>query len=405
MLDIDKIRAEFPILTQKIQKKDLVYFDNAATSQKPKSVLSALAHYYEAINSNVHRGAHTLAAAATEAFEQTRLLAQAFMNAEHLEEIIFTRGTTEGINLVAASYGRTVLRPKDEVLVSMLEHHSNIVPWQLACQATGAVLKVIPIHADGSLDQEAYRNLLSNRTKIVAFNHVSNALGTVNPVKDMIKEAQAVGAVVLVDGAQAAPHFRINVQDLNADFYVFSAHKVYGPTGFGVLYGKKKWLEQMPPYMGGGEMIKEVSFERTTYNVLPYKFEAGTPNIADAVAFAESLRFVQQHGLENIAKHENELHDYAMQLLPKVKGFRAIGTAAQKVGVISFLVANTHHFDLGMMLDAQGVAVRTGHHCTQPLMRHLGIEGTVRASFAVYNTKREVEVFVEALEKCVKMLT
>ncbi|TAF34442.1 MAG: cysteine desulfurase [Cytophagales bacterium] len=404
MLDISKIRAEFPILSQTVKNKPLIYFDNAATSQKPRSVLNALNGYYEKLNSNVHRGAHTLAAAATEAFEQTRELARLFINAANLEEIIYTKGTTEGINLVASSYARTMLKAQDEVLVSGMEHHSNIVPWQMACQATGAVLRVIPVLANGTLDQEAYAKLLTKRTRLVAFTHVSNALGTINPVKDMVKMAHEVGAVVLVDGAQAAPHFKIDVQDIDADFYVFSAHKVYGPTGFGILYGKKALLEAMPPYMGGGEMIKEVSFEHTTYNVLPYKFEAGTPNIADAVAFAEAIEFVNMHGQTAIAAHEKALHDHALELLMPIKGFKPIGTAPQKAGVLSFVVDKVHHFDVGMLLDAQGVAVRTGHHCTQPLMRHFGLEGIVRASFAVYNTKEEVEIFVESLKKVLKML-
>lgn len=404
MLDIKKIREDFPILHQEVKGKPLIYFDNAATSQKPRVVIEALTRYYGGYNSNVHRGAHTLADKATQAFEDTRKKAQKFLNAAHLEEVIFTRGTTEGINLVAQSYGRSQLQAGDEILLSQMEHHSNIVPWQLVAEQTGAKIKVIPVNEAGELQVEKLSELLTKRTKIVALVHISNALGTINPVAQVIRKAHEVGAVVLIDGAQSSPHLRIDVQELDADFYAFSGHKMYGPTGIGVLYGKKALLEAMPPYMGGGEMIDRVSFEKTTFNDLPYKFEAGTPNIADTVALGAAIDYVTELGQENIARHENELLEYASQKMKEIEGVRLVGTAAHKTSVLSFLVDGVHHYDLGMMLDTSGIAVRTGHHCTQPLMDHFGISGTIRASLAVYNTREEVDRFTEELARLVPML-
>ena len=397
-LDIEKIRAEFPILHQQVNGKPLIYFDNAATNQKPKRVIDALQRHYEMDNANIHRGIHTLAERSTAAFENTRKAVQAFINANEAEEIIFTKGTTESINLVASSWGRKFLNEGDEVLISAMEHHSNIVPWQLICEERGAVLKVMPINQDGDIILEEVDSLLSEKTKMVAFNHASNSLGTVNPVKALVKKAKAVGAKVLVDGAQGTSHLTVNVQDLGVDFYAFSAHKMYGPTGLGVLYGKRDMLEKMPPYQGGGEMIKDVSFGKTTYNDIPYKFEAGTPDIANVIALQEAIAFIDELGKENIAAHEAELTAYATQKLEAIEGVRIIGTAKEKVSVVSFEVAGIHHFDLGMWLDAKGVAVRTGHHCTQPLMDFYCIEGTARASFSVYNTIEEIDAFIEALK-------
>lgn len=404
MLDLKKIREEFPILHQDVKGKPLIYFDNAATSQKPRRVVEALTRYYDGYNSNVHRGAHTLADKATQAFEETRDAVRQFIGAAHREEVIFTRGTTEGINLVAQSYARNRLKTGDEILLSEMEHHSNIVPWQIVAEQTGAIIKVIPVNDAGELDMAAFEKQLSEKTKIVAIVHISNALGTINPVEEIIRKAHQKGAVVLVDGAQSSPHLRIDVRALDADFYVFSGHKMYGPTGIGVLYGKKDLLEAMPPYMGGGEMIDRVSFEKTTYNELPYKFEAGTPNIGDTVALHEAIRFVEEIGQEAIAGHENDLLGYATQKMEAIEGVRIVGTAANKTSVISFLVEGVHHYDLGMMLDTSGIAVRTGHHCTQPLMDRFGIPGTVRASLAVYNTKEEVDRFAEELERQITML-
>jgi cysteine desulfurase / selenocysteine lyase len=403
-MDLEKIRAEFPILQQKIQGKPLIYFDNAATSQKPRQVLEALQHYYTDMNANVHRGIHTLAERATAAFEETREAVRAFINAPSVEQVIFTRGTTESINLVAGSFGRKFIGPGDEIIVSTMEHHSNIVPWQMLCEEKGAVLKVIPINDAGELLLDEYEKLLSERTKLVALVHVSNALGSVNPVAEVVRLAHRVGARVLVDGAQAAPHYQIDVQALDADFYAFSGHKVYGPTGIGILYGKLDLLEAMPPYLGGGEMIKEVTFAKTIYNELPYKFEAGTPNIADAVALKQALDFVNQLGQANIAAHENALLAHATQAVAEVPGLRLVGTARQKASVLSFVVAGLSTLDIGMLLDAQGIAVRTGNHCAMPLMKRFGIPGTARASFAVYNTLEEVDNFVAQLHRVVKMM-
>ncbi|MBL7851556.1 MAG: cysteine desulfurase [Cyclobacteriaceae bacterium] len=398
-MDILSLRKEFPVLDQAVNGHPLVYFDNAATTQKPKSVIQSLVDYYSGYNANIHRGIHTLAEKATRAFEETRESARQFLNAAEREEIIFVRGVTEAVNLVASSFGKMVLRPGDEILVSGLEHHSNIVPWQLAAEALGAQLQVIPVTEEGELDLQAFEQRLSKKTRLVAVNHASNSLGTINPVKHIVERAHAFGAYVLVDGAQAAAHLDIDVRDMDCDFYCLSGHKMYGPTGVGVLYGKRSLLEKMPPYQGGGEMIKEVTFEKTTFNDLPYKFEAGTPNIADVIALNEAIRFIQRNGKAAIRHHENELLGYATTRLQKVEGVRLIGTAREKVSVQSFLLEGMHPFDVGQLLDARGIAVRTGHHCTQPLMDRFGIEGTVRASFAVYNTRDEIDRMIEALER------
>ncbi|WP_318840733.1 cysteine desulfurase [Reichenbachiella ulvae] len=402
-LNIEKIRKDFPILHQEVNGKPLIYFDNAATSQKPQSVIDALTHYYNTDNANIHRGIHTLAERSTTAFENTRKAVAEFLNSNEVEEIIFTKGTTEGINLVAATYGRKFIGEGDEIIISGLEHHSNIVPWQILCEEKGSVLKVIPVNDKGELIMEEYDKLLSDKTKLVSVNYISNALGTINPVKEIIDKAHGVGAKVLIDAAQAAPHATLDVQGLDCDFMAFSAHKVYGPTGVGALYGKRALLEAMPPYQGGGEMIKDVSFSGTTYNDIPYKFEAGTPNIGEVIALKAALDYVSELGLENIAAYEHELLEYATELLSEVEGFQAIGTADNKASVISFLIDGVHPFDLGQILDAKGIAVRTGHHCAQPLMERFEIEGTVRASFSVYNTKEEIKTFVEALKSAIKM--
>jgi cysteine desulfurase/selenocysteine lyase len=403
--DVEKIRKEFPILQQKVNGHNLVYFDNAATSQKPLQVINALVDYYTGYNANIHRGIHTLAEKATRAYEATRLAAKEFINAKHLEEVIFiTRGVTEAINLVSHSYGRNFIGKGDEILVSELEHHSNIVPWQMVCEQNDANLKVIPILDNGEIDQEAFKKLLTKKTKLVVVNHASNALGTINPVKEMGRLAHEAGAIILVDGAQAAAHLPVDVQDLDCDFYCISAHKMYGPTGAGVLYGKKDLLEKMPPFFGGGEMIKEVTFKKTTYNDLPYKFEAGTPNIADVIALKPAIEFINSIGKPTMAAHEHELLTYAATQLSSVKGIRLVGTAAKKVSIVSFVVEGIHHFDIGQMLDTRGIAVRTGHHCAQPLMERLRIEGTVRASFAIYNTKSEIDKLVEGLDRIIKFM-
>ncbi len=395
--DVQKVREQFPVLFQKVHGKDLIYFDNAATAQKPKSVLDALAHYYQNDNSNIHRGVHSLAERATHDFEETRKASRAFINANEVEEVIFTKGTTEGINLIAQSYGRKFLKAGDEIIISELEHHSNIVPWQILAQQTGAVIKVIPVLSSGELDLETYHKLLSERTKIVAFNYISNSLGTINPVKEMVASAREFGAKTVIDAAQAAPHLKIDVKDLNCDFLALSGHKMYGPTGVGILYGKRSVLEKMDPYQGGGEMIKEVSFSGTSYNEIPYKFEAGTPNIAGVVALKKAIDFVEGIGQQTIAAHEDKLLVYATSKLNEIASFDPVGVAKNKASVISFNLKGVHPFDLGMFLDAKGIAVRTGHHCTQPIMDKFGIEGTARASFAVYNTKEEIDIFVQAV--------
>lgn len=404
VLDIDGIRAQFPVLNQEINGKSLVYFDNAATNQKPKMVIDALSGYYEGYNANIHRGIHTLAEKATKAFEETRTKLQQFINAAEKEEVVFTKGTTESINLVANTYGRAFINEGDEIIISTMEHHSNIVPWQLLCEEKKAVLKVIPVNNSGDIVYEEYLKLLSNKTKLVSVVYASNSLGTINPVQDIITEAHKVGAKVLLDGAQATAHLHVDVQALDCDFYALSAHKMYGPTGVGALYGKRELLEAMPPYQGGGEMIKDVTFEKTTYNDIPYKFEAGTPNIGDVVAFGKAIDFINEIGKDTIANHEDELLSYATQQLTQINGLQIIGEANKKVSVVSFIIEGIHPFDIGQMMDARGVAVRTGHHCTQPLMTRYGIEGTVRASFAIYNTKEEIDVMVEGIEKIVKVL-
>jgi cysteine desulfurase / selenocysteine lyase len=404
-LDVYAIRQQFPVLTREVKGKPLVYLDNAATSQKPQAVIDALVNYYTGYNANIHRGIHTLAEEATAAFEATRDAVQQFIHAAAREEIIFTRGTTEGINLVAYTWGRQNIRPGDEIIISAMEHHSNIVPWQILCEEKGAVLKIIPVTAAGELVIEEYEKLLSAKTKLVAVVQVSNALGTVNPVKQIIQFAHRQNAMVLVDGAQSTVHLDIDVQEMDCDFFAFSSHKLYGPTGVGVLYGKKHLLESMPVFQGGGEMIKEVSFEKTTYNDLPYKFEAGTPNIADTIAFKTALDFINETGKEKIRQHENGLLHYATRLLKQVPGLKIIGEAREKVSVISFIIENIHPQDVGILLDNRGIAVRTGHHCAQALMQCYGIPGTIRASFAVYNTKEEIDELVTGLEKVIKLLS
>jgi cysteine desulfurase/selenocysteine lyase len=403
-LNIASIRNDFPILNEVVNGKQLVYFDNAATTQKPRLVLDALAGYYEHYNANIHRGIHHLAEKATSAFEQSRKRLQAFLNAQYAEEVIFTYGTTDGINLVASAYGRKFLKEGDEVIISTMEHHSNIVPWQMLCEEKGCILKVIPINDEGELLMDEYEKLLTERTKFVSVVHVSNALGTINPIKEIIAKAHAVGAKVLIDGAQASSHLEIDVQDLDCDFYSLSLHKIYGPTGMGILYGKRDILNAMPPYRGGGEMIKEVTFEKTTYNELPYKFEAGTPNIADVVAAKFALDYVDALGKPNIAAYENQLLKYATDAVSEIEGLRIIGKAKEKVSVLSFVIDGIHHQDIGVLLDQQGIAVRTGHHCTQPLMNRFNITGTSRASFAVYNTIEEIDRMIQGLHKVKKML-
>ena len=404
MLDLQKIRADFPILTQKVNGKPLVYFDNGATAQKPQVVLDAITKYYSEINANIHRGVHTLSQWATDAYEESRGKIQKHLNAKHAHEIIFTAGTTHGINAVANGFA-ALLQPGDEILVSAMEHHSNIVPWQMLCERTGAVLKVIPMNEKGELIRSEYEVLLSEKTKIVTVNHISNALGTINPVDYIIQKAHEVGAAVLIDGAQATPHLKPDVQALDCDFYVFSGHKVCGPTGTGILYGKEAWLNKLPPYQGGGEMIATVSFEKTTYADLPHKFEAGTPNIAGGIVLGTAIDYLNEIGFEAIAAYELELLAYATQKLEQIEGLRIIGTAQHKTSVISFNVGNIHPYDIGTIVDKLGIAVRTGHHCAQPVMDFFGVPGTVRASFAFYNTKEEIDIFVEALQKAVMMLS
>jgi len=404
-LDIDAIRRQFPILNREVKGKTLVYFDNAATAQKPQSVIDALISYYTQYNANVHRGIHTLAEEATLAMEKSRDAAQEFINAASREQIVFTKGTTEGINLVASTWGRQNIRAGDEIIVSNLEHHSNIVPWQILIEEKGATLKVIPVNEKGELIIDEYKKLLSPKTKLVAVNHASNALGTINPVREIIDEAHKVGALALIDGAQSTVHLDIDVQEMDCDFFVFSSHKMYGPTGVGVLYGKRELLESMPPYQGGGEMIKEVTFEKTTYNDLPYKYEAGTPNIADIIAFRAAIEFVNGIGKKNIKQYEDQLLQYGTSKLKQIPGLRIVGEAKDKVSVISFVVDKLHPQDLGILLDNYGIAVRTGHHCAQPLMDCYRIPGTVRASLAIYNTNEEIDELVVGLKKAIKMLS
>lgn len=402
---IKAIRKDFPILEEMIFGKQLIYFDNAATTQKPDCVLAKIEYAYHHLNANIHRGVHYLSQKATEAHEEARNFVAEFLGTDKREEIVFTRGTTEAINLVAFSFGEAFCKAGDEIIISAMEHHSNIVPWQMLCERKGMQLRIIPINEVGELELSAFHDLLNEKTKLVSITHVSNVLGTINPVEEIIRMAHASNVPVLLDGAQAVPHIPVDVKALDVDFYVFSGHKIYGPTGIGILYGKEKWLNAMPPYQGGGEMIDKVSFEKSTYNVLPFKFEAGTPDYIGSTALAEALRYVQELGIEDIAAYEHELLQYATEKMSAIEGIRFIGTATQKSSVISFLVGNIHPYDIGMLLDKLGIAVRTGHHCAQPLIDLLDIPGTVRISFAFYNTKEEVDVFVDALKKVVQMLS
>ncbi len=402
--NIDKIRADFPILKREVNGKPLVYLDNGATTQKPSSVINSIVHYYTDMNSNVHRGVHYLSQISTDAFEVTRKKVQAFIHAAEDKEIIITKGTTDGINLIATCYGRAFIHEGDEIIISAMEHHSNIVPWQMLCDEKGCKIRVIPMNDKGELDMDAYSNLFNEKTKLVAVTYVSNSLGTINPVRKMISIAHGHGAVVLVDAAQAVQHIQIDVQKLDVDFLVFSGHKMYGPTGVGVLYGKEELLNAMPPYQGGGDMIKEVTFEETTYNELPFKFEAGTPNIEAGICLNEAIDYINSIGLENIEAYEHDLLQYATEKLAEIPGMRFIGTAEQKCSVISFVIDGTHPYDVGVILDKLGIAVRTGHHCAQPVMDRFGIPGTIRASLAVYNTKEEIDILVAGIQRAVNML-
>lgn len=403
MLDVNTIRKDFPILEREVHGKPLIYLDNGATTQKPRSVVEKIEEGYYKNNANIHRGVHHLSQVATEAHEDARRTVQKFINAEHAHEIIFTRGTTESINLVASSFVDQFMQKDDEVIISTMEHHSNIVPWQLQAEKKGIKLRVVNINEKGELDMEHFKSLINEKTKLVSIMHVSNVLGTINPVKEIIDIAHSADVPVLIDGAQSIPHLGVDVQALDADFYVFSAHKIYGPTGMGVLYGKAKWLDKMPPYHGGGEMIATVSFEKTTFNELPFKFEAGTPDYIGSTAFAEALNYVSAIGMDNIAAYEDELLHYAMERMKAIENIRFFGTSENKSGVISFLVGDIHHYDMGMLLDRLGIAVRTGHHCAQPLMHHMGIEGTVRASFGIYNTKEEIDALVAGVQRVSSM--
>jgi cysteine desulfurase/selenocysteine lyase len=404
MLDIQKIRADFPILSRTVNGKPLVYFDNGATSQKPQIVIDAISNYYQEINANIHRGVHTLSQLATDAYEVSRGKIQSHINAKFAHEVIFTAGTTHGINAVANGFA-SLLKSGDEVLVSAMEHHSNIVPWQMLCEKTGAVLKVIPMNENGELIMAEYDKLLSDKTKIVTVNHISNALGTINPIKYMIDKAHEFGAAILIDGAQAVPHLKPDVQELDCDFYVFSGHKICGPTGTGILYGKEAWLNKLPPYQGGGEMIKEVTFEKTTYAELPHKFEAGTPNIAGGIALGTAVDYMNSVGFDNIQEQEKELVEYGTKRLLEIEGLRIFGTAKEKTSVISFNIEGIHPYDIGTIIDKLGIAVRTGHHCAQPIMDFFKIPGTIRASFAFYNTKEEIDLMVEAVKRAKLMLS
>lgn len=405
MFDINKIREDFPALHQTVYKRPLVYLDNAATTQKPTCVIETLKYYYEKQNSNIHRGVHYLSQQATTAYEEARKTVRYFINAEKSNEIIFTRGTTESINLVVSSFSKKFLKEGDEVLITAMEHHSNIVPWQLACEERNAKLRIIPFDNNGELILENIDSLLNEKTKITAITHISNALGTVNPVKKIIAEAHKKNIPVLVDGAQSVPHMKVDVQELDCDFFCFSGHKIYAPMGVGVLYGKEKWLEELPPYQGGGEMIKNVTFEKTTYNELPFKFEAGTPNVGDGLGLETALKYLSGLGLENIFKYEDEILSYANKKLSEIEGLRFIGNAKGKKGVASFVIGKIHPYDIGTILDKTGIAVRTGHHCAQPVMDHFKIPGTVRASFALYNTKEDVDILIEGIKKAKEMLS
>ena len=404
IMDINKIRADFPILSEKIRGKDLVYFDNGATSQTPNVVIDAMSNYYQTQNSNVHRGVHYLSQIATDAMESARDNIRKYLNANSIEEIIFTKGTTEAINLVASSFSTAFITAGDEIIVSEMEHHANIVPWQMMCKQKGAVLKVAKIFDDGSLDFDYLKNLISDKTKLIAIAHISNVTGVINPVKQIVAYAHSKNVKVLIDGAQATPHTAIDVQNLGADFYVFSAHKMYGPTGIGVLYGKKALLSVMPPYQYGGEMIDKVSFEETTFNSLPFKFEAGTPMIAEIIGLSAAIDYIRNIGIKHISDYEHSLLTYANSKLSEINNIKIIGTAKNKASVISFIVSGLHHYDIGSLLDQFGIAVRTGNHCAQPFMKRMNIDGTVRASFAFYNTKAEIDVFIKALERALLML-
>lgn len=404
MLDINKIRSDFPILVQKVNGRPLVYFDNGATSQKPQIVIDAIGHYYQEINANIHRGVHTLSQLATDAYEISRSKMQAHINATFAHEVIFTSGTTHSINIVANGFTK-LLSNNDEILISAMEHHSNIVPWQMLCERTGATLRVIPMNHKGELILEEFDKLLTNNTKVVAVNHISNALGTLNPIKYIIDKAHQFGAAVLIDGAQAVPHLKPDVQELDCDFYVFSGHKICGPTGVGILFGKEIWLNKIDPYMGGGEMIKEVTFAKTTYAGLPHKFEAGTPNIADGIVLGTAIDYMNSIGFDEIARYENELLHYGTEQLLTIEGLKIYGTANEKTSVISFNIDGIHPYDIGTIVDKMGIAVRTGHHCAQPIMDFFEIPGTVRASFAFYNTKEEIDIFVSAVKKAKMMLS
>ena len=404
ILDIELIRSEFPILSRQVNGHPLVYFDNGATSQKPQTVISAISKYYSYENSNIHRGIHTLSQEATTAYEEARTTVQQFINAKHSHEVIFTSGTTGSINLIASSFGKKHLKEGDEIIISTMEHHSNIVPWQMICEEKGAILKVVPINDKGEFLMDEFENLLSNKTKLVAVTHISNTLGTINPVKEIIAKAHQKGALVLIDGAQAVPHTKVDVQELDCDFYAFSGHKMPGPTGVGILYGKEDLLNNLPPYQGGGDMIKTVTFEKTTYNELPHKFEAGTPNIVGGIGLAAAINYMNKIGIDKIEAYEYELLAYVTEQIKQIEGVRIIGEAENKASVLSFVVEGTHPSDIGMIIDKLGVAIRTGHHCTEPLMNRFDIPGTARASFAFYNTFEEIDIFINALKRAVKML-
>jgi len=402
--NIDSIRKEFPALKQQVYGKQLVYFDNAATTLKPQCVIDEIKRYYEHENSNIHRGTHYLSQKATEAFEETRQYIARYLNAMHMHEIVFVRGATEGINLIAHSFSEAFLKEGDEIIISTLEHHSNIVPWQMVCEKRKTKLKIIPLLQDGSIDIEAYKNLFSEKSKLVAITHISNALGVITPLKELVKIAHQHNVPVMVDGAQGIVHTNIDVQELDCDFYCFSGHKIYGPMGIGVLYGKEKWLDTMPPYQGGGEMIKDVSFEKTTWNSLPFKFEAGTPNVSAVLGLRKAIEFVEQIGISQIEKYESNLLEYITDIVKSIEDITIYGTSAQKSGVLSFNIEGVHPYDIGVLLDKMGIAVRTGHHCAQPLMSYFSIPGTVRASFGMYNTIEEIDVFINGLRKSIQML-
>lgn len=404
-IDWEKIRNEFPILKREVNGKSLVYLDNAASSQKPQVVIDAITHYYSHYNANVHRGVHTLSQEGTNAFEESRRVVKDFINASKIEEVIFTKGTTNSINLLAYSWGRTFIKEGDEIIITSMEHHSNIVPWQMLCEEKKAILKVIPINEKGEIIWEEFLNLITDKTKFISAVHISNALGTINPVKEIVEEAHRRNIVVHIDGAQAAPHLNIDVQALDCDFYSFSAHKMCGPTGIGILYGKEKWLEEMPPFEGGGEMIKTVAFGKTTYNDLPFKFEAGTPHIEGAIVLGTAINYLNSIGLQNISQRENTLLSKSTEAISQIEGIRLIGTAEKKSSVLSFLVNSIHPYDMGMILDKMGIAVRTGHHCCQPLMDIYGIPGTVRASFSFYNNENDIDRLIEGVNKSIKMLS